>query len=199
MRKASDEIMTPATPGPTFEVEQYRDYLRLLTRLQLNPRLRSKLDESDVVQQAILEAQKCLKQFRGNTEADRLAWLRQILAHALARFGRHFSTGARDVRKERSLDAALELSSSRLLSVLAADQTSPSGWAVRDEELVLLARALNQLAEDQRRVIELHHLQGLSVTEVADLMGRTRPAIAGLLFRGLSKLRELMAANQGEL
>lgn len=182
-----------ATPGPTFEVEQYRDYLRLLTRLQLNPRLQSKVDESDVVQQAILEAHKCRQQFRGKTEADRLAWLRKILANALAGIGRHFSTGARNIQKEHSLDAALDLSSSRLKCVLAIDQTSPSGRAVRDEEMVKLAQALNQLTEDQRRVVELHHLQGFSVTDVAELIGRTRPAVAGLLFRGLTRLRELMA------
>lgn len=181
-----------ATPQSTFEVEEYRDYLRLLARLQLSPRLRSKVDESDVVQQAILEAHKCRTQFRGTTEADRLAWLRTILANMLARIGRSFSTGARDIQKERSLEAALDLSSSRLESLLTADQTSPSGQAVRGEEMLRLARALNQLAEDQRGVVELHHLQGLSVTEVAERMGKTRPAVAGLLFRGLNKLRELM-------
>jgi RNA polymerase sigma-70 factor (ECF subfamily) len=188
-----------AAPQPTFEVEEYRDYLRLLTRLQLNPRLRSKVDESDVVQQALLEAHRCRKQFLGTTEADRLAWLRKILANMLARVGRHFSTRARNLQQERSLDAALELSSSRLQCLLTADQTSPSGQAIRGEETVLLARALNQLAEDQRRVVELHHLQGFSVTEVAELLGRTRPAVAGLLFRGLNRLRELMAdENEAE-
>jgi RNA polymerase sigma-70 factor (ECF subfamily) len=48
------------------------------------------------------------------------------------------------------------------------------------------------LPEDQRRVVELHHLQGLPVAEVAQLIGRTRPAVVGLLFRGLNKLRELL-------
>jgi RNA polymerase sigma-70 factor (ECF subfamily) len=182
-----------------IEVEEYRDYLRLLTRLQLNPRLRTKVDESDVVQQALLEAHRCRKQFRGTTEADRLAWLRKILANMLARVGRHFSTRARNLQQERSLDAALELSSSRLQCLLTADQTSPSGQAIRGEETLLLARALNQLTEDQRRVVELHHLQGFSVTEVAELLGRTRPAVAGLLFRGLNRLRELMAdENEAE-
>lgn len=195
--EANRLISENTMPQPKFQVDEYRDYLRLLTRLQLNPRLQSKLDESDVVQQAILEAHRCRDQFRGNTEAERLAWLRQILAHALARVGRHFSASIRDVQKEQSLDAALDRSSSRLQSLLVSDQTSPSGYAARDDELLLLARALNQLGEDQRRVIELHHLQGLAVTEVAELMQRTRPAVAGLLFRGLNRLRELMADADG--
>ena len=175
-----------------FAAGKYEDYLRLLTRLQLNPRLRSKLDESDVIQQTILEVHRCRNQFRGISEADRLSWLRQILANVLARFGRHFSAGMRDAKKEQSLEAGLDLSSARLAAVLVADQTSPSGRVAREEELALMARALNQLSEDQRRVIEWHHLQGLSVTEVAELMNRSRPSVAGLLFRGLNRLRELM-------
>ena len=184
-------------PDQTFLVDNYRDYLRLITRMRLSSRLRSKVDESDVVQETILEAYRCQGQFRGKTEADRLAWLRKILANLLARIGRTYSTGARDVQKERSLD--LDFSSSRLEWFLAANQTSVSGRASRAEEMVLLAGALNKLPDDQRRVVELHHLQGLSVTEVAEMMGRTRGAIAGLLFRGLTRLRELMAIGNGDV
>jgi RNA polymerase sigma-70 factor (ECF subfamily) len=84
------------------------------------------------------------------------------------------------------------MSSSRLECLIAVDQTSPSQWAVRGEELLRLATALAQLPNDQARVIELHHLQGLPVAEVAARIGRTRPAVVGLLFRGLKKLRELL-------
>lgn len=178
--------------SPTFDLEVYREYLRLLARLQLNPRLRSKIDDSDVVQQTLLEAHRCREQFRGTTEAERLAWLRTILANMLARIGRSYSTGARDIQKERSLEAALELSSSRLLSLITADQTSPSGQVACGEDMIRLAQSLQELTEDQRCVIEMHHLQGFTVTKVADLMGKTRPAVAGLLFRGLKRLRELM-------
>ena len=99
--------------------------------------------------------------------------------------------GARPGR-ERSLEAELERSSSRLEVVLAADQTSPSERAVRGEELLRLAHALARLPEDQRRVVELHYLKGLTVAEVAEQIGRTRPAAVGLLFRGLKRLRELL-------
>ena len=115
-----------------------------------------------------------------------------ILAHVLAAAGRRFGTESRDLAKERSLEIELGQSSSRLEYVLAADQTSPSQQAVRCEELLWLAHVMNQLPIDQRRVVELHHLKGLPLTEVAALMDRTRPAIAGLLFRGLNRLRELL-------
>jgi RNA polymerase sigma-70 factor (ECF subfamily) len=182
-----------------YPLEGYRDYLRLLARLQLGPRLQAKLDASDVVQQALLHAHEFRSQFRGTTEAERLAWLRAILANALAAAARQFDAAARQLNRERSLDAELELSSSRLERLLAADQTSPSERAVRGEELVRLARALAALPEDQRRVVELHHLKGLPVADVARQMGRSRPAVVGLLFRGLKKLRELLRdAGEGE-
>src|SRR5262249_6223382 len=110
---------------------------------------------------------------------------------------RRFDTRARAVGRERSLEAELELSSSRLECLLATDQTSPSERAVRCEELLRLARALAGLPEDQRRVVALHYLQGLHVAEVAQQMGRTGPAVVGLLYRGLKRLRERLQ-DQGE-
>jgi RNA polymerase sigma-70 factor (ECF subfamily) len=173
-------------------LEGYRDYLCLLARLQLGPRLQAKLDASDVVQQTILHAHERRGQFRGATEAEWLAWLRTILANALAAAARRFSTRSRELGRERSLEAELDLSSSRLEGLLAADHTSPSQRAVRAEELLRLAAALVQLPEDQRSVVELHHLKGLPVAEVALRLGRTRPAVVGLLFRALKKLRTLL-------
>src|SRR5262245_28933791 len=90
-------------------LEGYRDYLRLLARLQLGPRLQSKFDASDIVQQALLQAHECRAQFRGATESEWLAWLRTILANALAATARRFETRARQLDRERSLEADLEL------------------------------------------------------------------------------------------
>jgi RNA polymerase sigma-70 factor (ECF subfamily) len=170
----------------------YRDYLLLLTRLQLGSRSRAKLDASDVVQQAILHAHERRDQFRGGTEGELLAWLRAILANSLATAVRRLGTQARDPARERSLEAELERSSSRMEGLLAADQTSPSEQAVRGEELLRLAHAIAGLPEDQRLVVELHYLKGLAVADVAEQIGRTRPSAVGLLFRGLKRLRELL-------
>ncbi len=180
-------------------VEGYREYLLLLARLQVGSRLKAKLDASDIVQQTILQAHANREQFRGSSEAEWLSWLRVILANTLAAIGRHFETGARDLNRERSLEEIeLEKSSSRLEVFLVADQTSPSQGAVRGEELLRLARAIGQLPEDQRCVVELHHLKGLPVAEVAMQLGKSRPAVVGLLFRGLKKLRELLQAFSEE-
>lgn len=171
-------------------IEAYRDYLLLLVRLQIGSRLRAKVDASDVVQQAILQAHEKRDQFRGGTESEFLAWLRAILATSLAAVIRRFDAQARDPRRERSLEAELERSASRMEDLLAADQTSPSERAIHGEELVRLASALASLPEAERRVVELHYLNGLAVADVAEQIGRTRPATVGLLFRGLKRLRE---------
>jgi RNA polymerase sigma-70 factor (ECF subfamily) len=187
---ADGEVVDQSACEP--RLERYRDYLRLLARLQLSSRLQAKLDASDVVQQTLLQAHKGLVQFRGQTEAECLAWLRTILANTLAAAGRRFTTEGRDAARERSLEHELDQSSSRLEGFLAVDQSSPSERAVRTDELLRLARAMGQLPPDQRQVVELHHLKSLPIAEVADLMDRTRPAVVGLLYRGVKKLRELL-------
>jgi RNA polymerase sigma-70 factor (ECF subfamily) len=189
-------VKPPTDDGP-HPLDRYRDYLRLLARLHLDPRLQAKLDASDFVQQTLLQAHAHQDQFRGQTDQEWLAWLRSILANVLAGAVRQYATEARDLARERSLDGALEQSSSRVEEWLAANHSSPSERAVRCEELLRLASALAQLPDDQRRVVELHHLRGCTVTEVAEAVGKTKPAVMGLLFRGLKSLRQNLQDPDG--
>ena len=179
-----------------WALERYSQYLRLLARLQLDHRLSAKLDASDVVQQTLLQAHEHKDQFRGQSEAELIGWLRTILANTLAGAVRRFTTEARDFGRERSLQDSLNQSSARLEGFLAAEQSSPSERVMRVEELVRLAEALGQLPDDQRQVVELHHLKGLPVAEVAEFLGRTKPAVMGLLFRGLKKLRAILETSE---
>jgi RNA polymerase sigma-70 factor (ECF subfamily) len=89
--------MNPLAEAHGRLLEKFRAYLHLLARLRLDPRLRGKLDPSDVVQQTLLEAYAKRGQFRGGTEAEWLAWLRQALAHNLADALRAFGQARRDL------------------------------------------------------------------------------------------------------
>jgi RNA polymerase sigma-70 factor (ECF subfamily) len=188
----------PQQDGPPRPLEDYREYLRLLARLQLDTRLQGKLDPSDAAQEALLKAHRGLDQFRYRSEAELVAWLRTILANVLADALRKYQAGARDVGRERGLEAALEESSSRLEAWLAADQSTPEEQAMRQERLFRLAVALSQLPEDQRRAVELRHLKGCTVAEVAAQMGRSKEAIAKLLLRGVARLRERLQDTSSE-
>ncbi|HYT95219.1 MAG TPA: sigma-70 family RNA polymerase sigma factor [Gemmataceae bacterium] len=172
--------------------EDFRAYLCNLARLRLDPRLQSKLDPADMVQQTLLEACEALDGFRGRSEAENKAWLRRILLRNLANAVRDFARAKRDVSRERSLEAALESSSARLEALLAAEQSSPSDRAVRNEEVLRLEEALDALPETQREVVVLRHFHGWSLADVSRHLGRTQAAVAGLLHRGLSRLHALL-------
>ncbi len=170
-------------------LERFRDYLRLLAGLQLSPKLRSKLDPSDVVQQTMLQAHQAFGQFRGTSEAELAGWLRQILARNLAAAVREMGRAKRHVGREQSLEAAVNESSARLEAFLADEQSSPSVRADRNERVLRLAVAVAELPEAQREAVTLHHLQGWPLAEVARHLDRTPAAVMGLLHRALKKLR----------
>ncbi len=183
-------------PGraPDRDLEQYRSYLGLLARIQMPAQVRGRIDASDIVQQTMLQAYLAAEDYRGSTEAERAAWLRRILARNLAHALRDNRRQKRDVRRERSLQAAMDASSACLADWLAAEQTSPSAKAVFNERVLQLTQALEELPEAQRTAIELHYWQGLKLAEVAQRLGRTNAAVAGLLHRGLRALRKRLGA-----
>jgi RNA polymerase sigma-70 factor (ECF subfamily) len=176
-----------------LDLERFRSYLVLLARLKLDAKLRGKLDASDVVQQTLLEAHEALASFRGDNLTAQAAWLRQILARNLANAVRDLTRGKRDVRRERSLQAALDNSASQLEGWLAAEQSSPSQKLERHERALQLADALAQLPEAQREAVVLRHFQGLPLAEIAEQLHSTPAAVTGLLQRGLKNLRKSLA------
>lgn len=179
-------------------LEGYRDYLRMLVRLQAVSVPDSKVDTSDIVQQAMLHAHQHRSQFRGKSEAEWLGWLRTILSNTLTAAARRLEAKSRQLSREQSLDQVLETSPTVMDPFLAARLPTPSESFSRVEEAVRLAAALESLPEDQRRVVELHHLQGMGIAEVASELKRSKSAVVGLLFRGLKRLREILERSGGE-
>ena len=171
----------------------YGNYLALLARLQIGRRLQGKLDASDVVQEVFLKAHRDFGQFRGTTEPEFAAWLREILATSIAMQIRRFlGTRKRDPRLERELADELDHSSRALNRGLIVAQSTPSQQADRREQGVLLANALAGLPEHYREVIVLHHLEGLSLAETAQRMKRTPDSVQKLWARALLRLRQVL-------
>jgi RNA polymerase sigma-70 factor (ECF subfamily) len=180
-----------AALGPLLEL--YRRYLGLLARVQVGQRLQGKVDASDLVQETFLDAHRRFQQFRGTSEAEFTRWLRQILAAKLADLlRRYLGAKGRDVRLERDLEKALELSAAQFGAGIADSGSSPSHQASRREQAVILADALAQLPDDYREAIVLRHLEGLTFPEVARRMGRTLDSVEKLWMRALAKLRQVM-------
>ncbi len=172
-------------------LEPFRPYLRILARILLDPRLRAKLDASDVVQETLLGAHRNQDQFRGSTEAELAAWLRQMLVHDLADAVRALGRAKRDA----SLEVAIHDSACRIDAWVAASHSSPGTRAAREEEKVRLAEAVARLPEDQRTAVELHHLQEYSLHETAVMMGKSTPSVASLIHRGVNGLRQVLGGN----
>lgn len=175
-------------------LRRFEPWLKLLARLQWESRFHAKFDPSDVVQLAMMEAMKSAGQFRGGTEAEFAAWLRQILAHALAHeIRRYAGTAKRDVAREIPLEQELTQASGQLGDLLAGSGPTPSRQAVQHEQSVLLAEVLERLPEDFREVIILRNLEGLPHEEVARRMGRNPGAVRMLWVRALARLRQELA------
>lgn len=183
---------TPAAPSaPDFE--RYRSYLRVLAEIHLGQQLRAKVDASDIVQISLLEAHQDWHKAKFGSEGELLAWLRTILAHNLSNEGRRYRAKGRDMSRERPLGGGIEHSSARLEQFLAAQQSTPSQQAVRNENATKLAAALSSLPDMQRQAVILKHFQKKSTAEIATELDRTEQAVAGLIKRGLQKLREAMS------
>jgi RNA polymerase sigma-70 factor (ECF subfamily) len=171
-------------------LEAHRDYLTILARMQIGRRLQGKVDPADVVQETFLHALRDFAQFRGTSDRQLAGWLRQILAARLAEVGRRYcGTQGRDVRLEQALQVELDQSSQVLDRGLVAPLSSPSQQAVRHEQAVWLARALERLPADYREVLILHHLEECDFAEVARRMGRSVAAVKKLWARALARLR----------
>ncbi len=179
--------MSDSSADPS-EFEPFRPYLLILAETQLHARLKSKVDAADVVQQTLLQAYQAREQFRGSTEAERAAWLRTILGNVLCGLAREFSRQRRDVSREQSIQA-VEQSSLQLANLLTANSSSPSAALHRQDQANTLAKAMLKLTSEQRQAIILKYWHSATLAEIGQELGKSTEAVAGLVFRGMQKLR----------
>ena len=198
-----EELLLAARAGDSESLGRllqiYWNYLKLLASTKIDRKLHARFSASDVVQEAFLDAHRGFAQFRGETEREFRAWLRQIFVNKLWQLvQQHARAEKRNVHCEASLKAigaAIGRSTARLESILEASITSPSAGACRRENTVILADQIAGLPEDYREVLVLRHLEGLPFEQVAERMGRSSGAVRMLWMRALEQLRQLLNAE----
>ncbi len=166
-------------------LEGYRPYVRVLVRAFKDERLQGKVGESDLIQDALLEAHRCFASFQGSTPAELAAWLRQIVIRSVGHTIRGFlGTEKRDLAREQAVEGFAQL--------LARSGSTPSAVAIRHEQAARMAAALAQLPDDMQQVLLGRHVDNLSHAEIAAKLGRTEAATRVLYTRALRKLREVL-------
>jgi RNA polymerase sigma-70 factor (ECF subfamily) len=170
-------------------LEKCRNYLLVVARGALGEQLHAKAGSSDLVQETFMQAQRNFARFTGTSEAELLAWLRGILLNSAADFSRRFQeTDKRQVGREVPLDEARQQAPSELTAALP----SPSEALMAGEQDAALRRALDELPEDYRTVIQLRNYGQLSFEEIGKQLGRSADAARKLWARALKKLQQIL-------
>jgi RNA polymerase sigma-70 factor (ECF subfamily) len=176
-------------------LEACRLYLLLVANQHLAPQLRGKDGVSDLVQETFLEAHRDFGQFQGNSEEELLGWLRGILLHNVADLGRRYSdTEMRQIAREVAL---ADFAPGALQEGLVAPTETPSAQAIAREQDAEMQRALEQLPEQYRQVILLHHRERLTFEEVGRRLGRSAEAARKLWVRAVDKLQGSLETPDG--
>ena len=176
-------------------LELYRNYLQILATTQIGGRLRRRMSTSDLVQETMLAAHRDFDQFRGGSEGELLAWLRQVLTRCLSHaVEKNVLAKKRDVRREVPIERIarqLDHSVSKMNVALADRGDTPSRIVSRRESADALWRQLERLKPSYRDVIVLRNLRGLTFDEVAERLD-IRPGAARMLWmRAIAKFKEV--------
>ena len=169
---------------------RHRPYLRLMAQRTLDSRVKVRADESDLVQQTMLSAVRNFGQFQGSQAGQFVAGLQLLHERNVIDAARVHKAEKRDVNRE---GAAFEEE-----GPVFEGGDSPSMRAMRGEQALQLAEALESLPDDQREAVRLRHLEGRSLKHIAESLGRSEVAVAGLIKRGMAGLRQVIRAEPGD-
>lgn len=181
----------PAAAGRLLA--RHLPYLRRLVEFRLDPRLRARVDPSDVLQEAHLEALRRLAGYLDRPALPFCLWLRRIAYDRLLMLQwRHGQAARRSVDREVALP---DHSAHRLAGLLLAGGSAPSRRVVREELARRVREAVARLAEADREVLVLRAVEGLSNGEVASLLGIEPVAASQRYGRALLRLRKVLVED----
>jgi RNA polymerase sigma-70 factor (ECF subfamily) len=185
-------LRTGDQPALATLYDRHRDKLRRMVQVRIDPRLKGRVAESDVLQEAYIDALKRFPHYFEKPDQPFFGWLRLIVGQRLADVHReHLGAKKRDIRNEKP---AGRDSAACLASCVAGALTSPSGAASRNEDVERLETALGELDDVDREILLLRHFEELSNTETAAVLGLHAPAASKRYVRALARLRQIMEA-----
>ncbi len=179
-------------------IRDYHDRLLRMVSVRIDPRLRSRLDPDDILQDVYIDAARQLPQYLADPTLPFFLWLRLLVGHRLGRAHRyHLGTRQRDPRREVSihLGSAPQASSAALAIQLLGHGTRPSEAAQRAEQKLRLQQALDALDPLDREVLSLRHFEHLTRAEAAQALGISEAAAGKRYLRALARLREHFPAR----
>jgi RNA polymerase sigma-70 factor (ECF subfamily) len=200
----TDQLLQRAAQGDSQGwgelLERHRRRLRRMVALRLDRRLQGRLDASDVIQEAYVEATARLPEYLGQPALPFYLWLRFLTGQKLMELHRHhLGVKMRDARREIALyrGSLPEASSAALAAQLLGHDTRPSEAAIRAERKIRLQEALNSMDALDREVLALRHFEQLNNAEAARVLGLQDSAASKRYIRALKKLKEILTSLPG--
>lgn len=202
----SDYLLEHARAGDQAALSElfarHRARLRRMVELRMDRRLQSRIDASDVVQEAYVEAVRRLDEYLRRPDYPLFLWLRLLVGERLLKLHRHhLGTRMRDADLEISIyrGGLPAATSAALAAQLLGKHTSPTQAAVRAERMLRLQEALNSLDPIDREVLSLRHFEDLSLAETARALEIQEAAAAKRYIRALKRLKAVLSSMPGEL
>lgn len=170
--------------------ERHRPRLLRMLRCRLDPRVRPRIDESDIAQETLVLAHRDLANYQPRNGVSFFAWLRRIAWRQLLRASeRHLGARRRSALKEIPIRQD-ELHTTLHDPLVTA--STPSGAVARKELEHSIAAALEEMASADRAVLVLRYFEQLSSREIAAVLGISQPAYRMRLVRALAHLRDVL-------
>ena len=200
----TNELLEAASEGSQVKwgalLARHRDRLRRMVALRMDRRLQGRIDPSDVIQEACLEASNRFAEYRENPTMPFFLWLRFLTGQKLLELHRtHLKAQVRDVGREVSLyhGSLPETTSAALAAHLMGHLTRPSEAAIRAEMKIRLQEALNSMGALDREVLALRHFEHLSNAETARELNIQEAAASKRYIRALKRLKEILTTMPG--
>ena len=176
-------------------LEIHRQRLRRMVAARLENRLAARIDPSDIVQDALLEAERELPKYIRERPVPFFVWLRAIAHDRLVWWTRWHTAKKRDVFREQALKVSPSNARAQThVDGLVDSGTSPSGRAIRAEERERILELLCRMGPADRRVLELRYLDGLSIAGIASVLEIGLGAAQMRHLRALERVRKLLDA-----